>query len=82
MLSGRRGVSLRPVRESDMANTKPGGNTKQGGQAPDAVEAFERLTEVSGRAQQMMMEFWTGEALTQKSGPGEAIVRPSGLDFP
>ena len=56
-----------------MANTKPGGNTKQGGQAPDAVEAFERLTEVSGRAQQMMMEFWTGEALTQKSGPGEAI---------
>jgi polyhydroxyalkanoate synthase len=50
------------------------GNSKQGGASgPDAVEAFERLTEVSGRAQQMMMEFWTGEGLKQKSGPGEAF---------
>lgn len=50
------------------------GNSKQGGASgPDAVEAFERLTEVSGRAQQMMMEFWTGEGLKQKTGPGEAF---------
>lgn len=28
----------------------------------DAVEAFERMTEVAGKAQQMMLEFWTGHA--------------------
>jgi polyhydroxyalkanoate synthase len=34
-----------------------------GGEAatPDAVEQFERMTEVAGKAQQMMLEFWTGE---------------------
>ena len=29
---------------------------------PDAVAQFERMTEVAGRAQQMMLEFWTGES--------------------
>ena len=28
---------------------------------PDAVAQFERVTEVAGKAQQMMLEFWTGE---------------------
>ena len=50
------------------------GDGKAGG-SPDAVEAFERLTEVSGRAQQMMMEFWTGEALKAKSATGEAFAQ-------
>lgn len=55
------------------------GKTKDEGASPDAVEAFERLTEVSGRAQQMMMEFWTGEAvkqnLGQKPASGEAFAQ-------
>lgn len=52
-----------------MANTA--GGSKAGGTAGgDAVETFERLTEVTGRAQQMMLEFWTGEAA--KLGQGKA----------
>ncbi len=48
-------------------------NSTQGrASGPDAVEAFERLTEVMGRTQQMMMEFWTGEALKQKGAYGDA----------
>ena len=37
---------------------------------PDAVAQFERMTEVAGKAQQMMLEFWTGEAA--KLGQGKA----------
>ncbi len=32
------------------------------GSGADAVERFERMTEVAGKAQQMMLEFWTGGA--------------------
>ncbi len=32
------------------------------GPAADAVEQFERMTEVAGKAQQMLLEYWTGEA--------------------
>ena len=59
-----------------MGDSKAG--DRAGGRAggtPDAVEAFERLTEVSGRAQQMMMEFWTGETLKTKSATGEAFAQ-------
>ncbi|MCG2839633.1 class I poly(R)-hydroxyalkanoic acid synthase [Sandaracinobacter sp. RS1-74] len=52
------------------------GNSKAEGDAtPDAVEAFERLTEVSGRAQQMMMEFWTGEGMKTGARTGEALTQ-------
>lgn len=43
----------------------------EGAAGRDAVEAFERLTEVTGRAQQMMMEFWTTEGMKQPQGPEE-----------
>lgn len=43
--------------------------------APDAVERFERMTEVAGRAQQMMLEFWTREG----AGPMAATPGFDGL---
>jgi polyhydroxyalkanoate synthase len=47
---------------------------KDGGEAAsaDAVAQFERMTEVAGRAQQMMLEFWT------KEGGGLASADPMG----
>jgi polyhydroxyalkanoate synthase len=42
--------------------------------ATSAVETFERMTEVAGRAQQMMLEFWTNHAalMGDRSRPGKA----------
>ncbi|WP_199555188.1 PHA/PHB synthase family protein [Sandaracinobacteroides hominis] len=36
--------------------------------APDAVERFEHMVEVAGRAQQMMLEFWTREGTGPVAG--------------
>ena len=45
--------------------------SKEGDAAPDAVEQFERMTEVAGKAQQMMLEFWTGEGAKLATTPPE-----------
>ena len=50
--------------EDIMANTTPGT------QSP--VENFERISEVAGKAQQMMLEFWTAE--------GAKLSAPDGLE--
>jgi polyhydroxyalkanoate synthase len=44
---------------------------------PDAVAQFERMTEVAGKAQQMMLEFWTGQngALAAAAPDADAISR-------
>ncbi len=40
---------------------------------PDPVDAFERMTEVAGKAQQMMLEYWAGEG-----GPPRADLKDAG----
>jgi polyhydroxyalkanoate synthase subunit PhaC len=45
------------------------------GPAPDAVAQFEQMTAVAGRAQQMMLEFWTGEGAKLAARPAD----PAGL---
>ncbi|TPE62670.1 class I poly(R)-hydroxyalkanoic acid synthase [Sandaracinobacter neustonicus] len=50
---------------------------KAGGDSPDAVAQFERVTEVAGKAQQMMLEFWTGEGgkLAGEAGAPDSLGR-------
>ncbi len=47
-----------------MANPVPGEATP--------VESFERVNEITGKAQQLMLEYWTGEALRLSADPAQA----------
>ena len=53
-------------------------NQAQGG--ADTVDQFERMTEVAGKAQQMMLEFWTGQggALPAAAPDAESMTRLMG----
>ncbi|MGL6043771.1 MAG: PHA/PHB synthase family protein [Sandaracinobacteroides sp.] len=48
------------------------GTDAKGSAVPaDAVEQFEQMTHVAGKAQQMMLEFWTGEGGKLAARPGD-----------
>ncbi len=50
----------------------------QAGPAP--LEVFERMTEVAGRAQQMMLEFWTAHAALMGDRVQPSLTIPEGYD--
>lgn len=56
---------------------------KAGGDVPaaDAVEKFERMTQVVGEAQQMILEFWTGDAAMKALRPPEPGAPPKITDM-
>jgi len=55
-----------------MGKTETGaGDSAADARTPDAVEQFERMTEVAGKAQQMLLEFWTGDAVKLAMQPPE-----------